>query len=98
MAEIDLVETDPVESALQTLIDLGQKRKYLTWEEMNEILPDDAINPDSLEMIMLKLERHKIEMVDESEAERLGLRYQTRIKQSSDEDEPEEEPEITDLP
>ena len=43
--------TDPVELALQTLLGRGQERKYITWEEMNEILPDEAINPDKLAWI-----------------------------------------------
>ncbi|MGQ9652330.1 MAG: RNA polymerase sigma factor RpoD [Phycisphaerae bacterium] len=45
----------------------------MTWEEMNEILPDEAVNPDKLEMIMMTLEEHGIEMIDEEEAERLGF-------------------------
>jgi len=74
MAEMTIAATtDPVELALQTLLDRGRERKYITWEEMNEILPDEAINPDKLEMIMMTLEERGIEMIDEEEAERLGL-------------------------
>src|SRR5689334_19243904 len=69
---------DPVELALAELIERGKKRKYITWEEMNEILPDEAITPDKLEMIMLTLEEQTIEMIDESEAERLGIHEEIR--------------------
>ena len=74
MLEMNNLVMDPIATAIQELVDRGQKRKYLTWEEMNDILPDEAIAPDHLETILLKLEEHKIEMVDEIEAERLGIR------------------------
>jgi RNA polymerase primary sigma factor len=81
MAETTIVATtDPVEIALQMLLDRGRERKYITWEEMNEILPDEAINPDKLEMIMMTLEERGIEMIDEEEAERLGLIPESKDK------------------
>ncbi|MHC4443885.1 MAG: RNA polymerase sigma factor RpoD [Planctomycetota bacterium] len=73
MADVDLSLKDPVDIAIQELLDRGRERKYLTWEEMNEILPDEAIHPDKLETVMLALELSGIEMVDESEAGSLGV-------------------------
>jgi len=73
---------DPVGLALEELLDRSKKRKYLTWEEMNELLPDEAITPDKLEMIMMTLERNGIEMIDESEAERLGIQKNARPSRS----------------
>ena len=78
MSETEQAVMDPVEAAIEALLDRGRKRKYLTWEEMNEILPDEAISPDRLETVMLKLEEHKIEMIDEIEAERLGFQDPNR--------------------
>ncbi len=72
MSDTDQMILDPVDRATEILLDLGRKRKYLTWQELNEILPDEAIAPDHLETIMLRLEQNKIEMVDEVEAQRLG--------------------------
>jgi len=60
--------------ALQELLERGKKRRgIVTWEEMNEILPDEAISPDKLEMIMMTLEEHNIEIIDECEAKELGI-------------------------
>ena len=64
----------PVEASIDELLEKGKKRGYLTWEEMNDILPDEAVNPDKLEIIMLRLEENGIKMVDEAEGERLGAR------------------------
>ena len=73
MSDTKMAMIDPVDLALQELLERGRGRKYLTWEEMNESLPDEAISPDKLEEIMLRLEENGIEMVDEAEADRLGL-------------------------
>jgi len=78
MSGTDQAVMGPVEAAIEVLLDRGRKRKYLTWEEMNEVLPDEAISPDRLETVLLKLEEHQIEMIDEAEAERLGFRSENR--------------------
>jgi RNA polymerase primary sigma factor len=65
---------DPIHAAIQELLRRGKKRKYLTWEELNEILPDEAISPDKLETVMLKLQEQKIKMIDEGEADKLGIK------------------------
>ena len=59
-----------IQAAVDELLELGKKRGYVTWEEMNEILPDDAIDPAQLEMIMLRLEEAKVETLDEIDAQR----------------------------
>ena len=64
---------DLTEATLQKLLDRGKKRKCLTWEEMNELLPDEAIESDYLETLMLRLEEQGIELIDEDEADRRGI-------------------------
>jgi len=68
---------DPIEAALAELLERGKKHKCVTWEHLNEILPDEAICPDHLEYIMLKLQEQDIEIIDEEEAERRGLQTRT---------------------
>ena len=65
---------DAIELAVITLVELGKKYGYLTWEQLNEALPDEAVSPDHLEAVLLRIEEHKIDMVDEIEAERLESR------------------------
>jgi len=71
MSEVQTLLMDPVDVAVKELIDRGKERHWLTWEEMNELLPDEAICPDKLESILLQLEEHGIEMIDEAEAGKL---------------------------
>ncbi|MCH7808812.1 MAG: RNA polymerase sigma factor RpoD [Planctomycetes bacterium] len=60
---------DPIQLATSELLKLGKERGFVTWEEMNEILPDDAIDPSQLELIMMRLEEAKIETLDEIDAQ-----------------------------
>ncbi len=64
---------DPIELSVSELIAKGRTRGYLTWEEMNDALPDEAVLPDRLESILLRLEEHGIDMVDEAEAQKLSF-------------------------
>ena len=75
---VNTVEMDPIEASITELIDKGKKQSFLTWEELNQRLPDEAITPDKLEIIMLRLDEAGIEMVDEIEATRLLQRRRTK--------------------
>jgi RNA polymerase primary sigma factor len=63
--------TEPVEPIIGELIAKGRQRGYLTWEELNDALPDEAVYPDRLEAMLQRLEELGIEMVDETDAEKV---------------------------
>ncbi len=65
------MEVDPIEQCVNELIGQGKARGYLTWEELNEALPDEAISPEKLESILNRIEHGGIRMIDEIEAEKL---------------------------
>jgi len=79
MSDTQTAILDPTEVALKDLLERGSKRRCLTWEELNETLPDEAISPDKLEMIMMTLEENGIEMIDEIEANRRGVSREQRM-------------------
>ncbi|MDW7993838.1 MAG: RNA polymerase sigma factor RpoD [Gemmatales bacterium] len=58
-----------VESWLQNLIELGRRKGYLTYTQVNELLPEDYADPDKLDRLLTTLEEQSIELIDESEAE-----------------------------
>jgi RNA polymerase primary sigma factor len=70
MSEVIEQVVDPIQVAVDELLERGKKRGYVTWEEMNEVLPDDAIDPAQLEIIMMRLEEARVETLDEADAER----------------------------
>ena len=66
-----LPDIDPIEQSVNELIERGKRRKYLTWEELNETLPDEAISPEKLESVLNRIEQSGIQMIDEIEADRI---------------------------
>src|SRR5438046_2270225 len=63
---MDLVKSD---EGLKTLLDSGKEKGYLTYSQVNEYLPDDAVNPEKLDQLLMILEEQGIELIDETEAE-----------------------------
>jgi RNA polymerase primary sigma factor len=58
-----------LDEGLKVLIESGKHKGYLTYSQVNDYLPDDAVNPEKLDQLLLILEEHGIELIDESEAE-----------------------------
>ncbi len=63
---------DAVEICIKKLIQKGKDRGYLTYEEMNEDLPDEAVSPDRLDALLMALDEEGIELIDEAEARQRG--------------------------
>lgn len=58
-----------LDEGLKSLIESGKHKGYLTYSQVNEFLPDDAVNPEKLDQLLMVLEEQGIELIDESEAE-----------------------------
>ncbi len=53
--------------AVAELIELGRKRTWLAYEELNNTLPDVLVDPDKIDEVLIHIDFHSIEMVDERE-------------------------------
>ncbi len=53
--------------ALDDLIELGKDRGWLSYEEVNNTIPDEMIEPEALDELLVVFDRAKIELVDELE-------------------------------
>jgi len=60
---------EKIDEGLKALLDSGKEKGYLTYDQVNEYLPDDAINPEKLDKLLLILEEQGIELIDEGEAD-----------------------------
>ncbi len=60
---------EKIDEGLKTLLDQGKEKGYLTYGQVNDYLPDDAVNPEKLDQLLMLLEDQGIELIDESEAE-----------------------------
>ncbi len=58
---MDLADKD-----LQELVATGKNQGYLTYDQVNEYLPDEAVNPDKLDNLLVALEDLGIELVNEA--------------------------------
>jgi Sigma-70 factor, region 1.1/Sigma-70 factor, region 1.2 len=90
---------DKLNEGLKTLLDLGKRRGFLTFDQVNDCLPDEATSPERIHGFLETLDEMGIELINEDEAE-------ARLLASGDlDDEPDddladdaledEEPEIT---
>jgi RNA polymerase primary sigma factor len=78
--KVVVASDESIEAAIVDLVSRGKERGYLTWEEMNDSIPDEAVSPDKLEMLMLRLGQAGVEMYDEADAAKADARRSRRGK------------------
>ncbi len=59
---------DHFDKELQDLIAAGKSQGYLTYDEVNRYLPDEGINPEKLDNLLMALDEKGIELVDQPPA------------------------------
>jgi len=69
MARNETVEKGSVQFEIKGLIDMGTEKGFLTYEELNDFLPDDVVSPEYIDEILLTLDEKGIELVDEREGD-----------------------------
>src|SRR5271170_4726960 len=55
------------ENRVNALLELGTSRGYLTYEELNEKLPDEVVSPDKLDSLLMMIDEMGIKLIDESD-------------------------------
>jgi len=69
---------EEVDLRVQALLDLGTSRGYLTYEELNERLPDEVVSPDKLDSLLMMIDEMGIKLIDESDIP--GTKTIVRVK------------------
>ena len=76
---------DKLDEGLKTLLDLGKRRGFLTFDQVNDYLPDEATSPERIHGLLETLDEMGIELINEDEAE-------SRLLASGDlDDEPDDD-------
>lgn len=93
IAETNVIEDkemrDPGgEKALKQLLVQGKQRGYITYEELNEILPEDKLNSEQIEDIMSMISDMGINVIEDEEVEQ-----EAKVKDVIEGDEAEEDKE-----
>jgi RNA polymerase primary sigma factor len=62
-------QVEDAEQKIKALIQRGEQRGFVTYEEMNRDLPDEAVSPSRLEGLLATLDAMGIRLIDEADIE-----------------------------
>jgi RNA polymerase primary sigma factor len=60
---------EEVQARIIALLEMGSDRGYLTYEELNNRLPDEVVSPDKLDSLLMTIDEMGITLIDESDVE-----------------------------
>ncbi len=92
MAENTALKRPSVLEDIQDLVEQAKERGYLTYEELNDFLPEDVVSPEYIDEILLALDEAGIELIDEQKLAEEGEDF---FLEDEDIEEEEEEEETT---
>ena len=58
---------EEVDIRVKAILELGTSRGYLTYEELNDKLPDEVVSPDKLDSLLMMIDEMGIRLIDESD-------------------------------
>ncbi|MGF1633952.1 MAG: sigma-70 family RNA polymerase sigma factor, partial [Phycisphaerae bacterium] len=58
---------EEVELKVKALLELGSSRGFLTYEELNDLLPDEVVSPDRLDSLLMTIDEMNITLCDEAD-------------------------------
>jgi RNA polymerase primary sigma factor len=84
---------------LRQLVELGRGRKWITYEEFIRCLPDEYVEPEKVDEMIVLLEELGVELIDEDERRANGWSsfdapLQTNLKFQRDEKKPNKPPKV----
>jgi len=77
------------QARIRELIKLAKEQGYLTFDDLNEALPPDLTDADELDLILMRLRKLEIDIIEASEVDR----YKD-VKKDSEEEEEKPEPKL----
>src|SRR5438552_19183675 len=86
MAASRLYSAIELQSRIRELIKLAKEQGHLTFDDLNEALPEGITDADELDLILTRLRRMEIDIIEASAVER----YSDGKKDDDDEEDEEE--------
>ena len=88
-----IIDVNETERQIQLLIERGKKKGFLTYEEMNDSLPDDAISASRLDRLLANLDEMGVSLFDEDDVEshQAAKAHEEGEFETSDDDKDEDE-------
>ncbi|CAA2140813.1 MULTISPECIES: RNA polymerase sigma factor RpoD [Methylobacterium] len=87
---------DLTDASVKRMVKLAKKRGYITYEEINEVLPEGQSDPDQLEDVLSQLSEMGINVVEAEETEDAGGEKPAN-GEASDDDEAAEGTEVAEI-
>lgn len=81
------IDTPEIQEKVRELIKLAKEQEYLTYDDINEILPNDLVEPSDVEAILERLRSMEFDIIDASEVDR----YRDKKREGASDDEPKTE-------
>ncbi|WP_309490773.1 RNA polymerase sigma factor RpoD [Oceaniferula flava] len=75
------IDTPEIQEKIRELIKLAKEQEYLTYDDVNEVLPNDLVDPGDVEAILDRLRKMEFDIIDASEVDS----YRDRKKDDADE-------------
>ncbi len=77
-----MVKARVLERNIEQLVDLGKKKGYLTYDEINHFLSEEIVSAKAMDKIFEQLDKEKIRVLEQSEVEEWESEKQKRKPQS----------------
>ena len=81
--DFPLPVSSTTQARIRELMKLAKEQGYLTFDDLNEALPPDLTDPDELDLILMRLRKMEIDIIEASEVDR----YKDGKKDADDEEE-----------
>lgn len=91
MAQQNAPEETVPEGYVDQVLERGRQKGFLTYEELNDLLPDESVTPEEIDEVLLMLDEKGIELIDEQDLEEEEAdKESAEGEEESDEDSDEE--------
>ncbi|NWK53998.1 RNA polymerase sigma factor RpoD [Verrucomicrobiaceae bacterium N1E253] len=74
------IDTPEIQEKIRELIKLAKEQEYLTYDDVNDCLPNDLVDPGDVEAILDRLRKMEFDVIDASEVDS----YRDRKKDDTD--------------
>ena len=74
---------EEVDHRVKIILDMGTSRGYLTYEELNQKLPDEVVSPDKLDNLLMMIDEMGIKLIDESDVGEFTTKPRGRTKSAN---------------
>ena len=74
-------KTTPV--AVKSLLSKGKKQGYLTYDEINEVLPEDLLSPEQIDETLMLFDANNIEVVDKKHQKKVVKLKKSKVRKEA---------------